>query len=171
MTHKSDFDSLIINVKKQIQLRPVEVSEKTDFWNMLQEDLGEDGGRVFAAPKDSDGSYAYPYFDRYWQEPGRMPFYITDDGRVAGFVLIRKLGDDLYSIAEFYIRPEMRRNSIGKSAMNKVFEAFPERSWLISVIRQNERAYHFWLHVAEHSSAPIELEIIEKRRFRWPEHH
>jgi ribosomal protein S18 acetylase RimI-like enzyme len=135
-----------------VTIRPVDETEKTQFWDLLQEYLGEDGGRVFAAPKNQDGSYSYPNFDT-----------------IAGLVMVRKLTDDLYSIAEFYIRPPARRTGVGRNAVSSVFETFPDKSWLISVIRQNKSAFEFWLNIAEHSTVPIELEIIEKRRFRWIE--
>lgn len=156
-------------MSKLITLRPVEKEESDYFWDLLQEYLAEDGGRVFAAPKNIDGSYAYPYFDLYWQEPARFPFYIMSENDVAGLVMIRRLADDLYSIAEFYIRHHFRRAGIGRDAMNEVFKAFSEKSWLISVIRQNKPAYEFWLNIAEHFPIPIELEIIEKRRYHWPD--
>ncbi len=155
-------------MNKAIQLRQVTKTDKPRFGDLLQQYLGEDGGRVFAAPKNPDSSYSYPYFNLYWQEPTRFPFYIIDGNIVAGFVMIRQLSGDLYSIAEFYILPDKRRSGIGRAAMNKVFETFPEKSWLISVIRQNKAAYDFWINIAENFTVPIELEIIEKQRFHWP---
>ncbi|MEP7235188.1 MAG: GNAT family N-acetyltransferase [Ignavibacteriota bacterium] len=152
-----------------IQLQAIAKNEAPQFRDLLQEYLGEDGGRVFAAPKNPDGSYSYPYFDLYWQEPSRFPFYIIDGDIIAGFILVRKLAVDLYSIAEFYVRPHLRRAGIGTTAMKKIFETFPERSWLISVIRQNNSAYNFWISIAENSAVPIELEIIDKQRYHWPE--
>ncbi len=38
---------------------------------------------------DNNGFYPYVYLDRYWDEPGRFPFLIQVDEKVAGFVLIR----------------------------------------------------------------------------------
>ncbi|MFI5264850.1 MAG: GNAT family N-acetyltransferase [Candidatus Kapaibacterium sp.] len=152
-----------------IQLRPVEMTEKSQLWDLLQEYLGENGRRVFAATKNQDGSYSYPYFDHYWQEPTRFPFYIVDEDSVVGFVMIRRLAPVLYSIAEFYVRPHYRRAGIGRSAVTEVFETFPDNSWLISVIHENKPAFDFWMNIAERSTVQIELEIIDKRRFRWIE--
>ncbi|MFI5264230.1 MAG: GNAT family N-acetyltransferase [Candidatus Kapaibacterium sp.] len=152
-----------------IELRSVPEHERSSFRDLLEEYLGEDGGRVFAAPKNPDGSYSYPYFDLYWQEPTRFPFYITGKDEILGFVMVRKLAEDICSIAEFYVRQHFRRAGIGRAAIKKVFEAFPEKSWLISVIRQNRSAYDFWINIGENSTVPIELEVIEKQRYRWPE--
>ncbi|MBS1902787.1 MAG: GNAT family N-acetyltransferase [Bacteroidetes bacterium] len=145
-----------------ILLRPVEEHEVDHFWDLLQEYLGEDNGRVFSVPKNEDGSYEYPYFDLYFQQPTRFPFYVLQAEDIIGFVMVRELADDFYYVAEFYVRPEARRAGVGREAMECVFSTFPEKRWLISVIRQNEPALAFWLEIARGSGVPIELEIIDK---------
>lgn len=36
---------------------------------------------------DEEGFFGYPYFDEYWSDPARHPFFIKVDGKLAGFIL------------------------------------------------------------------------------------
>ncbi len=61
----------------------------------------------------------YRYFDAYWTEPERLPFLIETEGEVAGLCLIRVL-DGGWSIAEFSVLPERRRDGIGRSIVEEL---------------------------------------------------
>ena len=61
-----------------------------------------------------DGSPAYRWFDRYWVDDDRIPFFIEVSGEIAGFCLVRVM-DAGWSIAEFGIRREWRRKGHGPS--------------------------------------------------------
>ena len=67
-----------------------------------------------------DGSVTpYPYFDAYWSEPDRLPFLIEADREVAGLCLVRVL-DGGWHIAEFSVRPEKRREGIGRATVDEI---------------------------------------------------
>jgi predicted acetyltransferase len=97
-----------------------------------------------------DGFYTYEYFDRYWDEPGRFPFLIQVDGKVAGFVLARisrdEAGVDTHHIAEFFVMRKYRRQKVGQAAARMIFDAFPG-AWRVSQIPENLPAQAFWRKV------------------------
>lgn len=93
-----------------------------------------------------DGFYFYPYLDRYWEEPGRYPYLIQVDEKVAGFVLIRttqEAGVDVHHIAEFFVLKKYRRQRIGWSAAREAFDLFPG-NWRVFEIPENFPAQSFW---------------------------
>jgi GNAT superfamily N-acetyltransferase len=63
----------------------------------------------------------YPYLDLYWEEPERRPFLIEADRRSVGLCLIRERGDG-WSIAEFWVQPNLRRFGVGRTAIEAVAE-------------------------------------------------
>ena len=54
-----------------------------DFSEFLDLDIGE------------DGRFGYPSLPLYWSEPGRHPFLIRMDGKLAGLALVKKGSRDL----------------------------------------------------------------------------
>lgn len=40
---------------------------------------------------NAQGLFDYPYLDYYWTESGRYPFLVRVEGKLAGFVLVRRL--------------------------------------------------------------------------------
>jgi ribosomal protein S18 acetylase RimI-like enzyme len=89
----------------------------------------------------------YRYFDAYWVEPERLPFLIDADGSIAGFCLIRVLGD-CWHIAEFSVLPEQRRHGVGRAAVEKLAEsarAAGANELEAKVHPDNRDALAFWL--------------------------
>ncbi len=89
----------------------------------------------------------FEYFDLYWIEPERTPYWVIADGQPAGFVLINTwspsgLGTDR-AIAEFYIRPELRRRGLGLAAALAAF-ATHAGVWELQVYRANPEGMGFW---------------------------
>ena len=88
----------------------------------------------------------YPWFDRYWREPDRIPLLVLADGAVVGLCLIRVM-DAGWTIAEFGIRPEARRQGIGLLAVEALADrasAEGARHLRADVHLWNERARTFW---------------------------
>ncbi len=66
-----------------------------------------------------DGRFGYPDLPLYWSEPGRYPFLIRVGGKLAGFVLVRRISqtsesDAVWDMAEFFVLRAYRRRGVGK---------------------------------------------------------
>jgi len=124
-----------------IDLVLIREQEKPRLWSMLQRYLAELstlGGAQAVA-----GEFQYRYFEDYWRDPERWPFWITSDGQVAGFALVRRRDDGVVEMAEFFIAAEHRRSGIGSKSARALFARFPGR-WHLSEFRQNHPAISFW---------------------------
>ena len=96
-----------------VELVPVTFERRDELQRLLADYLHEFDGRT----------EPYPHFDAYWEEPERAPYFIVDGGDVAGLVLIRVL-DGGWSIAEFSVVPARRRGGVGHHAV----EALAQRA-------------------------------------------
>jgi ribosomal protein S18 acetylase RimI-like enzyme len=93
-----------------------------------------------------DGPPVYGWFDLYWSDPGRVPFFIEAGGAVVGFCLIRVM-DDGWNIAEFGIRPDSRRTGLGSEAVRALSVAastFGATHLRADVHAWNHGALEFW---------------------------
>ncbi len=61
---------------------------------------------------DENGVPVYKWFNNYWTDYGRYPFFLIIDNVIAGFAMIRFHENEEYdySIAEFYVLPDFRGN-------------------------------------------------------------
>lgn len=90
----------------------------------------------------------YPYLPLYWTEAGRFPYLIREQGRTAGFALVRQLPDSrAFEMAEFCVLPEFRGRGLGARAARALFAAHPG-PWRIGVMADNAGALSFWRRVA-----------------------
>src|SRR5690606_11754215 len=124
------------------------------------------------------GRYGYGYLDRYWTEPGRYPFLIRVDRKLAGFVLVRRgtyfpelqaaSAELPYMVAEFFILRKYRRRGVGAYAAREVFDRFPGR-WEVAEMPENTAAQAFWRRViGEYTGGRYEEFLMENDRWRWP---
>ncbi|HGM5485540.1 TPA: GNAT family N-acetyltransferase [Serratia marcescens] len=88
----------------------------------------------------------YPYLPLYWREAGRYPYLMLSDRQTAGFALVRRLDSATVEMAEFYIKPEWRRNGMGQRAARALFARHPG-GWSLSVSQDNPRGLAFWRSV------------------------
>src|SRR5262245_11270895 len=124
-------------------------------------------------PVGATDSASYRYLDAYWVEPGRHAFLIRVGGRPIGFAFIREpvsTGSTVHQVAEFYVRPESRRQGIGRSAVRAIWSQFPG-DWELQVHAQNAAAVHFWKSCAGSaaSAAPrvCEVQANDGRRVQF----
>ena len=133
-----------------IELIPVEETEKSVLRHLI-ELYAYDFSEYDDADVNEHGLYGYTYFDYYWTEESRHPFFIRVDGKLAGFVLIN---DYCYvvkdpgarSIAEFFVMRKYRKKGVGKSVAIQVFDRFPGM-WEIIQHGENEPSKEFWASV------------------------
>jgi predicted acetyltransferase len=112
-----------------------------------------------------DGRFGYPDLPLYWREPGRHPFLIRMDGKLAGFALVKR--GAAWDMAEFFVLRGYRRRRIGTDAAHQVWRRFPGR-WEVRVMEANRPAYRFWERaIALFCGAAIPAALIEKGSRRW----
>lgn len=95
-----------------------------------------------------DGRFGYKHLPLYWSEPGRHPFLVRADGKLAGFVFVKRgsevSGDEtVWDMAEFFVVRGYRRRGIGTEIAHEVWKRFPGR-WEVRVMQSNDAARHFW---------------------------
>ena len=124
-----------------------------------------------AADLDEEGLYGYEYLDRYWVEPGRAPFLVRADGKLAGFVLVMDnsfTGKPGKMIAEFFVLRKYRRCGVGRAAAFAVFDSFPGH-WEISEIAENTPAQKFWRRViAQYTGEQYQEVLFDNNTWRGP---
>jgi len=126
---------------------PVLEAEKPLLWSLLQDYIREMSA-YDPSIEAVDGVYEYAYFDLYWIEPDRWPFWLKADGENAGFALVRRDADGHTEIAEFYVRPEYRRSRVGLESARALIAKFPG-PWELSEYLANTGAIAFWRKVLE----------------------
>jgi predicted acetyltransferase len=95
-----------------------------------------------------DGRFSYKQLPLYWSEPGRHPFLVTMDGKLAGLVLIKRGSeisgnDSVWDMAEFFVLCGYRRSGIGTEMAHEVWRRFPGL-WEVRVMASNSPALVFW---------------------------
>jgi predicted acetyltransferase len=128
-----------------VEVVPVAESEKAELWAYLQDYIRElmpyEGGDIPADGGDID----YPYFDLYWREAGRWPFWGVVDGNRVAFALARDTGARI-EMAEFYSFPEYRRSGTALAFARAVMRRFPG-PWELSQFAAHAAAIAFWRRV------------------------
>jgi len=125
----------------------VPLSEKSDLWAMFQLYAAELAPLVNLQP--TDGVYPYAYFDDYWQDDQRWPFWAMQDGERVGFALVRFAPEhNAMQMAEFFILPAHRKDGNGARFANGLLKRF-RGPWKIRQIAANTGATAFWRKVAQ----------------------
>jgi len=128
-----------------INVLPASIEDRPVLAHLLElygHDISEFDGRDVG----EHGLYGYHYLDHYWTEPGRHPFLVRVDGRLAGFALvsIRVLSDEpVGHVSEFFVMRKYRRMGAGEVIARDVFRRFPGR-WRVSQSSGNLPAQRFW---------------------------
>lgn len=125
-----------------MNVEPVPIGEKLILWDMLQSYIDELA--VYAGAQRVNGVYEYKWFDAYWTDDNRWPFWAKEDGSRAGFALIlHDAAANTMRVGEFYIRPEFRRAHIGEAFASALLQRFPG-PWKIRQMANNKPAVAFW---------------------------
>lgn len=116
---------------------------------------------------DAHGLYGYKYLDYYWTEEGRHPFIYYINGKIAGFVLVRRYHADDFnaysSIAEFFVMKKYRGQGVGKKVAFHIFNLFPGL-WEVAQLEINKPAQVFWRKVI-HDYTQGDFEEIQKENW------
>jgi predicted acetyltransferase len=132
-----------------IDIQPATYEDKSILRNLLE--LYEYDSTEFQ-PHDVDahGLFGYRWLDHYWTEAGRYPFIVRVEGQLAGLVLVRTLDEsesgNTYSMAEFFILRNYRRQGVGQFVAQRIFDKFPGQ-WSVAQVENNRVAQAFWRKV------------------------
>jgi len=129
-----------------INLLPIEFNQKQVLVGMMQKYLHELA--TFCDIKvDKNGFFDLgPYFNLYWQEAQRHPFFILNGGSMTGFALVREYDCRCYEVAEFFVLQKYRRSGAGARAATTLFHQF-NGSWRVCQHDNNVLAQLFWRNV------------------------
>ena len=149
----------------KIELIEVPESQKSVLRNMLE--LYEYDMSVYTDEELNDcGLYGYKYFDYYWNEEKRFPYFIKCENVLCGFVLVNDYcytlkGEEAMSIAEFFIMNKYRRFGIGRKIARQIFDLFPGK-WEVNQVPGNDISYVFWEKVIdEYTQGNYEKSVID----------
>ena len=92
---------------------------------------------------DEKGTPIYNWYECYWKDKKRYPFYLIIDNKIAGLAMIRELDNMLYDIAEFYVCPEFRKDGNAIWFALQLTELF-DGQFVFSTRFTNPRAIKFW---------------------------
>jgi predicted acetyltransferase len=135
----------------QVNISAAAYPEKSILRNLMQYYLYEFSLSPETEPDDT-GQFQYPYLDRYWIEPERLPYLVRVNGGLAGFVLLRRgtyFPQQLINdhggmlVAEFFVMKAFRRRGVGSQAALDLFARFPGR-WEIAQETSNQAGQAFW---------------------------
>ncbi|MGN0479267.1 MAG: GNAT family N-acetyltransferase, partial [Hominenteromicrobium sp.] len=71
----------------KLELVPV-LKEEKEILRNLMEKYDYEFSQYDNRDVNTLGLFGYDYFDCYWTEEGRYPFFIKADGKLAGFVMV-----------------------------------------------------------------------------------
>lgn len=134
-----------------IRLQTVKKEDRELFWNINQKYLYE-MTLYYPDEMDKQGNYHYGYFDAYFTESERQAFFIFDDDKMVGFVMLNPYSSiehhPDYTIAEFTIFPSYRRNHYAFDAARLILASY-HGQWEIKYNENNEGAKQLWTIVTE----------------------
>ncbi len=93
------------------------------------------------------GEFGFPphVLEPYWNEADHIPYFITVDGDIAGFLLLRKYpsNPNLWDIGQFFILRKYKGRGVGKLALKTVV-SMHLGDWQVRVLQENSGALCFW---------------------------
>lgn len=120
-----------------IRARPKQESILANLLELYAHDFSEFNVLELGA----DGRFGYSRLALYWREPGRHPFLVWVECKLAGFVLVKRGSEisgneTVWDLAEFFVLRGCRRRGIGTQAAIEVWRRFPG-PWEVRVMESN----------------------------------
>jgi predicted acetyltransferase len=131
----------------QVEVIPAALEQEPVLANLLQL-YAHDFSEFYDVEIGADGRFVYKQLPLYWSEPGRHPFLVWVEGKLAGFVLVKKgseisRNENVWDLAEFFVLRAYRRRGIGTRVAHEVWRRFPGL-WEVRVLQANVSAQYFW---------------------------
>lgn len=165
-----------INEKEETNSAKVEVIPATEEDAPILANLLELYAHDFSAFHEieigEDGRFGYTPLPLYWRESWRHPFLVRVDGRLGGFVLVKRGSDitqdsQVWDMAEFFVLRTFRKRGIGRQAAHEVWRRFPGK-WEVRVMQANIPATHFWYRaISDFTGEKIPAVSHEKNGSGW----
>ena len=132
---------------QHVEVVPATLEQQSILANLLQL-YAHDFSEFHDVDLGPDGRFVYASLPLYWSEPDRHPFLVRVDGRLAGFVLVKRgsevSGDKTaWDMAEFFVIRGCRRRGIGTQIAREIWSRFPG-PWEVRVMQSNVSACGFW---------------------------
>jgi len=137
------------NGPKRIAVIPARPEQESILANLL-ELYAHDFSEFHDLELGADGRFGYSSLPIYWAEPGRHPFLVRVDVKLAGLVLVKRGSEisgneTVWDVAEFFVLRGYRRRGIGTQIAHEVWRRFPG-PWEVRVMQSNASARDFWAH-------------------------
>jgi predicted acetyltransferase len=132
-----------------IEVIPARPEQESILANLL-ELYAHDFSEFHDLELGADARFGYRCLPLYWSEPGRHPFLVWVEGKLAGLVLVKRGSEvsgneTVWDVAEFFVLRGYRRRGIGTQIAHEVWRRFPGR-WEVRVMQSNVPARDFWAH-------------------------
>jgi predicted acetyltransferase len=154
-----------------IEVIAAALDQKSTLANLL-ELYGHDFSEFLDLEIGPDGRFGYIDLPLYWMEPGRHPFLIRVDGKLAGLVFVKGESADsgtqpLWDMTEFFVVRAYRRRGIGTQVAHEVWRRFPG-AWHVRVMESNASALDFWSRaISTFTGEPIQPVSVQKGGKLW----
>jgi len=131
-----------------VTLRKVELDEKQILANLLEK-YDYEFSQYTGADINKLGLFGYSYLDHYWTDEGqRWAYFIEVDGKLAGFVMVKKHfsaeGREIdFCMAEFFVVYKYRGTGVAKKAFFDTLKLHKGR-WELYYTPKNITSARFW---------------------------
>lgn len=134
-----------------IEIRRVTLDEKETLANLLEKynyEFSQYDKRQF----DNNGLFGYKYLNNYFTDNDRYAYFIYVEDLLAGFALINKYHECErpidWSIAEFFVSYNFRRQGVATEAVNQIFKIH-KGYYHIKYHKKNKASVVLWNNVAK----------------------
>ncbi len=155
----------------QVEVAPARPEQETILANLL-ELYAHDFSEFHNVAIGADGKFGYKALSLYWSEPDWHPFLVWVEGRLAGFVLVKRGSqfsgsDTVWDMAEFFVLRGYRRRGIGTRVAHEVWKSF-RGLWEVRVMQSNVVGCGFWARaIFTFAGEAIEAALVEKDGRGW----
>lgn len=135
----------------KVEIKQVSEERKETLANLLEKynyEFSQYDKRQF----DDNGLFGYKYLNNYFTDNDRFAYFIYADNLLAGFALINKYHECErpidWSIAEFFVSCNFRRQGVATDAVRQIFEIH-KGYYHIKYHKKNEASAVLWNSVAK----------------------
>ena len=126
-----------------VNVRIVSKNNKNEMFDIFNDYMHELSEFDKSIRFDSYNNVIYQWFDAYFDEKERYPFYYMINDNIVGIAMVRQMENGAYEMAEFYVKPEYRGNGMAMTFADAVLNMFMGNIH-ISTLYDNARAVRFW---------------------------